>query len=66
MRSAVSGAVAAPGSTAPLYEVTYPNAVVVTFPQKWQAAQATALSGGTMKVLQPTPGSETDTPGGGG
>lgn len=50
----VAAAWAAPVAATPgrKFEVTYPNSVVVRFDQEWQAAQATALSGGTMKIIE--------------
>ena len=41
------------GDTATKYEVTYPNGAVVVFDHEWQAVQAQALSGGSLRKVVP-------------
>lgn len=47
----VAGQPPAPANTQ--YEVTYPNGAVVVFNHEWQAHQALALSGGSLRTLEP-------------
>lgn len=59
-RGGTRAAAAAP-STGTYWEVTYPNSVVVPFSMQWQAHQAAALSGGTIRTVR---AGQPDTPDG--